>query len=85
MVRLPVRCLPYHRHVLRALARPVSLVSLVIIAALVGVGIWFWIGAGSSMELTTQSALAQYGQAGSETASGPHAGVWTRWGSVRYM
>ncbi len=22
-------------------------------------------------------ALAQYGQAGSETASGPHAGVWT--------
>ncbi len=77
MLRLPVKYLPYHRHVLRALAHPVSLVSLVIIAALVGVGIWFWIGARSSTEVTTQSALAQYGRAGSETASGPHAGVWT--------
>ncbi len=34
MLRLPVKYLPYHRHVLRALAHPVSLILLVIIAAL---------------------------------------------------
>ena len=61
----------------RALTRPVVLVPVIIVLVLVAGGIWFWVRAGESTEISTGSALAQYGTPGGRTVSGPRAGAWT--------
>lgn len=61
----------------RTLTRPVVIVPIAIVLVLVGVGVWFWVRAGQSTEITTGSALAQYGAPGTRTVAGPRAGAWT--------
>lgn len=60
----------------RALTRPLVLIPTIIVLAVVGFGVWFWMAAGESTEVSTGSALAEYGEGGGSITGGPDAGAW---------
>ena len=70
-------CLPYIGPVSRTLTRRVVWIPAASIVVVVGAAAWFWVRAGESTQISTGSALAQYGTPGGHTVAGPRAGAWT--------
>lgn len=69
--------LPYIGPVSRTVTHFAVWIPAVIVVVLVGAGVWFWVRAGESTQISTGSALAQYGTPGGQTVAGPRAGAWT--------
>jgi hypothetical protein len=69
--------LPYIGPVPRARTHLAVWIPAAVIVVLVGAGVWFWMRAGESTQISAGSALAQYGTPGGHTVAGPRAGAWT--------
>lgn len=66
---------------MRLLTRPVRLIGLLVVVALIGLGAWLWLSAGSSTPTDAEAALrgfrARGGEAGSVRPGVPRPGVYT--------